>query len=87
MKMALIEWDDAYEDSGWSHGEDESGLHVAAVVTCGFIKKETKEFVSVILTKGKGVYTGSMTIPRGCIKRIRYLKVKESQLNVTEVHD
>lgn len=76
MKLVLVEWEDAYTNHGWREDGDDEGLHTASTTTCGFLKKETKGYITVILNQGRGVYSDSITIPKGCIKRLRYLKVK-----------
>lgn len=75
MKLVLIEWEDAYTDHGWRSDDEVDGLHTARTVTCGFLKKETEGYVAVILNQGRGVYSDAITIPKGCIKRMRRLRV------------
>jgi len=75
MKLVLVEWEDAYTNHSWKDDGDIEGLHTAKTVSCGLLKHESDECISIILNQGRGVYSDSITIPRGCIKRIRYLKV------------
>lgn len=78
MKLVLVEWDDALENAAWRHIDDETDIKVVPIVTVGVLLKETDKYLSLIQTRGTDIYTGSMTIPRGCIKRIRYLGVRNN---------
>ncbi len=78
MKLALVEWADAYTTHGWRDDEEIEGLRTAYTVSCGILKLETKDSISLILNQGRGIYADGITIPKGCIKRIRYLKVNST---------
>ena len=76
MKLVMVEWDDAYSDGGWLSYEKE--LNVSKCVTVGLLQFDEPNRVVVIQSRSNstGNYSDRLAIPRGCIKRIRYLKVK-----------
>lgn len=77
MKLVMVEWKDAMSACAiWTERDNEDELKVLTVTAVGILYKETEDTISVILTINPLHYSQSITIPRGCIKRIRYLKVK-----------
>ena len=76
MQIAMIEWEDSCSETGW-HRKD-AGIDVAAkCITVGFLTCEDNDKVVISLSSclTTGNIGDTMTIPRGCIKRIRKLKV------------
>ena len=77
MKICVVEWDDANTTHGWADKQDLEGANVAPCVSCGILAREDEREVVMVLNLGIGIYSESITIPRGCIKRIRRLKINE----------
>ena len=75
MKMVMVEWDDSYTEYGWNQKEYYKEIRPTYPVSIGVLVVDNKECITLIQTLSNSQYTGSITIPRGCIKRIRYLKV------------
>lgn len=77
MKLALIEWDDAYSYGGWHEPSPERD-RVARCVTIGLVLLDNDKQVTVAqnVSLTSGNVGDTLTIPRACIKRIRHLKVK-----------
>ena len=76
MKLVLIEWEDSYSYGGW-HARD-SGLDiVAACVSMGLLIDGNDNQVTIAqsMSKTSGNIGDTITIPKGCIKRMRTLKV------------
>ena len=75
MKMVLVEWNDAFSDGGWRSPVDD--LPVSNCITIGLLMYDNPEKVTIVQSKSdSGSYTDRISIPRGCIKRIRYLRIK-----------
>jgi len=74
-KIVLIEWDDAASRSGgWHYLDDEDT--VMSSISIGIVCSEDDKQVVLALSKNeKGLYAETFSIPKGCIKRIRTLKV------------
>ena len=76
MRLCLIEWiDSTVSCFDWTTKDDFSQAHVGECWTVGFISKETEVAITIGTSRGKTSKILETTIPRGCIKRIRYLKV------------
>jgi len=76
MKIAIIEWNDSFFTHGWKPKDEFKSMGAAPCVSLGVIVNSNKDSVTLVLSLGRDDYADSMTIPRGCIKRIRYLRVK-----------
>jgi len=74
-KVIYIEWEDAVGKQGWIHPNEP--LALAPIKTVGWYVAETKDSISVttgIDTVENG-YMGIQSIPKGNIKKRRYLKL------------
>ncbi len=77
MKIVMVEWDDSYTELGWMSKDNYELLTVAHPVSIGILVKEDDECIVLVQSMSGDQYTGSIAIPKGCIKRMRMLKVKE----------
>ena len=77
MKLVIIEWEDAYSHGGW-HAHNKDVDHVAQCVAIGVLlyNDESQVTIAQSISNTSGNVADTMSIPRGCVKRIRYLKVK-----------
>lgn len=77
MKIVIAEWDDAYSHGGW-HERNREVDHVARCVTVGILLYNDKEQVTISqnTSNTSGNVGDTISIPKGCIKRIRYLKIE-----------
>lgn len=76
MKIVIVQWDDTFADVGWSNNE----LNPISIASVGVIIQEDDKKVvlaGMVGTAGLEDYNCRQAIPRGCIKRIRYLKVEK----------
>jgi len=77
MKLLLIEWDDVTSDNvSWVSKEDIGKDKFSKCITVGIIINDEPEYITVCLMLSPRCYSQTVTIPRGCIKRIRYLGVR-----------
>ena len=75
MKMVLVEWNDSFFTHGWRGKDEFRDLGIAPCVSVGVVVSEDDNKITLVLSMGEENYADSMTIPKGCIKRIRRLKV------------
>ncbi len=76
MKLVLVEWDDTLADIRWARIED---LNTAPMVSVGcLVREDDKKIVlsSMFGREGIGDHNCVQAIPRGCVKKIRQLKVR-----------
>ena len=76
MKLVIVEWDDCSTRlGGWHYLDDLDS--VLACYSMGVICKEDERQIVLGHSRNEGgLYMETVAIPKGCIKRIRYLKVK-----------
>jgi len=75
MKLALVEWVDSCSDCGWTYLENP--LHSSNIITVGLVLlDDTTEIVLAMSRSNTGRVTERMAIPKCCVKRIRYLRIK-----------
>ena len=75
MKLVMIEWRDAYAScSEWVSRDYVAEFHTVPCVSVGLLSYEDKDCVSLILTINPKNKAQAITIPRGCITRMRKLK-------------
>ncbi len=75
MKIVLVEWDDTFADIRWTSIDN---LHVAPMVSIGCLMRINEKEVVLSSMRGREGIDDSncvQAIPRGCVKRIRQLKV------------
>ncbi len=77
MKLVLVEWKDptCWATHGWEDREPwiEKPL---SCISVGILLHEDKDNIHVVLNLTEGKQCEGEVLPRGCIKRIRPLKVK-----------
>ncbi len=75
MKLAMVEWVDSCQHSGWDSPDSFPGI--SRCVSVGMVK-QISGCVQIInhLDKTTGNVSGVMSIPNNCVTRIRYLEVK-----------
>ena len=80
MNLVLVEWTDSSAYNGWhKFGAEDC---VTQCVTIGILRHEDKE--QIVLTpciSDFGNVSDTHAIPKGCIKRVRKLKVKSGRQN------
>ncbi len=75
MRLVLIEWKDAFAHSvDWIPHNSVKATPIKCV-TCGFLSQETEDAITIHLSHNEHNYSQAITIPKGCVKRIRQLKV------------
>jgi len=75
MKLLLVEWSDShFARFGWVHRDNPEPL--ADSVTVGILLREDEKEIEIVPNLGRDFKSQGTTIPKGCIKRIRYLGVK-----------
>ena len=76
MKLVMIEWIDSCTITGWHRlntGMDCVSNCIAIGLMC---HEDNKQIVITYAKSDSGHIAETLTIPKSCIKRIRYLKVK-----------
>ena len=77
MRMVLVEWDDSTMLGQRWHCEDEiSQLDIGRCVAVGIVRCDDED--KLVLVQNQGRYRDGanlIAIPKGCIKRIRKLRV------------
>lgn len=72
-----MEWEDTCANSGWRDlglAKEETTI---SCISCGLILGEDDQKIIICTSLAKsGQYGEATTIPKGCIKRIRTLRVK-----------
>lgn len=75
MRLICVEWNDACSSHHWEPIEDPT--HVLPCITVGTLLREDENEVEVALTiSPHHSKNNNVAIPKGCIKRIRTLRVK-----------
>ena len=80
-KLALVYWDDAVGAIGWAEDE-EAATHPHECKTIGIVISDTKAAITLAGTWSQNKdeprqTNGRMTIPRGFIKHVYELEIKE----------
>ncbi len=75
MKLVLVEYYDSACSEGWhKFGETEG---ISSCVSVGVLKYEDDKQIIIFPNRSDtGNVSDSMAIPKGCIKRIRKVKIK-----------
>lgn len=77
QKMVLIEWVDSNIMHGWRISEEANEDTVAHCKTVGFLKSQDDEKITLVMGESDfGSVIECITIPKGCIKSIKELRVK-----------
>ena len=71
-----MEWDDAYSQGGWRDPGDK--LAISKCITVGVLESDDEDGVvnAQNASHTSGNVSDLLAIPKGCIKRIRELKIK-----------
>ncbi len=77
MEIAIVQWNDSNFGQGWRLKEGVVNEHVSPCVSCGIIVRKDEKEIVIALSLSPESYADTMTIPMGCVTRIRRLKVKE----------
>ena len=75
MRIVLVEWYDACSCNIWE--ERGCAEHITPCITIGILTRENKRELEVVQNLNANSKSNSLAIPRGAIKRIRNLKIKE----------
>ena len=76
-KLVLVEWEDSISRGGWQGIEDYNSGEPAQCRTVGWMTLKDRRKVCLIMTQTGGSVEpvlDALTIPRGCIKSIKYLE-------------
>ena len=73
MKLVIIEWDDACGSERWESRDDVT--HITPCVTSGILLREDDKELELTLCINPMTKLGSLTIPKGCIRRVRRLHI------------
>ena len=77
MRLLLVEWTDASVSSDcWTPRDDYELTHTVPCVSCGILIRETEKDIVLCQSLNPACKLLEVTIPKGCIKRIRYLKIE-----------
>jgi len=77
VKLAIVEWYDVYSATGhWANRNDLSNAHTEKAISVGILYREDNKDLTICTNLSGNQYSQTITIPKGCIDRIRYLKVK-----------
>jgi len=78
MRLALIEWvDTAIEAHGWVHRSTIPELDTTLCVSAGVLLSDEEDKVKLCLSLNLNNFAQAITIPKSCIKRTRYLEVRD----------
>lgn len=76
--LVIIEWDDAYGNNKWHSEDDFDDAKPMRCTTVGWRMPARKGYFSIASTRDeRGRCADRMTIPRGSIKSIKKLVIKE----------
>ena len=76
MRIVMVEWTDShFARLGWTVRENEEP--VVHFVSMGVLLSENENEMELVPNLGYEFKSQGTTIPKGCIKRIRTLQVKE----------
>ena len=74
--IILIEWNDSHFTQGWRQ-DDCKKDDVAHCRTVGILKEETNEKITIAFGDSDGgMIMETITIPKGCITKIKGLKIR-----------
>ena len=89
MRLALVEWGDTrFITCGWFSKDDAFNCDIARCVSIGCIKETSKgDYIMMPNVSDSDTVSECIVIPKGCIKRIRQLKVtNETNKAPGEIH-
>ena len=78
MKLVMVEWDDITSHAlSWVSRDDICDMNTTKCVTVGILCERDDTQLKVCLSINHSNTSQVIVIPRSCITRWRYLKVKE----------
>jgi len=76
VRLCLVEWVDSAFVQGWIDRKVAEGHKESNCVSVGILLYENDERITIVQdTSDSGNVGDGITIPKSCIKRIRYLKL------------
>ena len=79
MKLVLVEWEDSGIGAhGWTDKRDKAIVNTVSCLSIGVYVGDTEDGKAIRLLSNLNdtACLHGIAIPKGCIKRIRYLKVR-----------
>ena len=79
LRMVEVEWVDSCIDGGWRMKEAYlTNEGVAQCCSIGYLLRSSRKEVMMVQSQtNSGKVSDSISIPRSCVKKMRYLEVKE----------
>ena len=75
LQLVEVEWTDAQIGGGWNTRERYADKGIAKCRTAGYLLVRDKRSITIMQNVcDDGTVSDSMTIPAGCVKRVRRLK-------------
>lgn len=74
MRVALVEWTDAIADGEWITREAIAKLKAEPTKSVGFLARNDSGVVVLVQTENARHMGDVLVIPRGMVKRVRFLK-------------
>lgn len=76
MKILLVEWRDSVSDNSWISLESAKKSDTTKVVTVGILISTNRRRLVLLPTfSSRNNVLGEIAIPKGCITRVRKLKI------------
>lgn len=73
-RLVEVWWLDSHGRDGWTKYGDPVDPRAAACKTVGYVLDETDEFLTVASSIGDDQFCQEMSIPKGCVRKVRRLK-------------
>lgn len=75
MKKVEIQWiDSKAAPNEWEYIENIESLEPVKCTSIGFLIEDTPEYKTIVNTLSKSQILGRITIPSGCIKKVKKLR-------------
>jgi hypothetical protein len=70
-----VEWRDAHSDGGWASRDEYEACTASVVRSVGYVLKRGREALTLVQSQDQsGEVCDSITIPLGCVRRVRRLR-------------
>lgn len=81
LKLVEVEWEDTLTRTGWEAQEVHENAGTMSCKSVGYLLRRDKDSLSMAATiaPSDGTALASITIPAGCIKRVRYVYVQKKR--------
>lgn len=73
-KLVLVDWEDSNVHGGWNSIEHYADCQPSKCRTVGWVAKKDRHSITVVQSLSANEVSDGMTIPRGCVKSIKYLE-------------